>query len=274
MTIMNQKQRCGRGFAILMAIVGVISLPRTSEAQVDYRVYGWETPMQGWLEPTLHTYLVPRSDQRYQHFGKDVRQQGLSAHSLETEYGLTDRATMAAYADFESVPNLGFHYTEARLNFRYRFSNAYQRIFNPALYVEYYMPRGKYDSANRLEVRMILEHDFNDLRLDLNPAVEKSIGSDTVTKVQAALHTGVYYRRFYAVQPGVELHDDFGPLGSSPGVSKQQHILFPSVNIRFANAFIWNIGVGFGLTSASDKLTLKSVLSYQFPTVRPSEQAQ
>jgi hypothetical protein len=63
-------------------------------------------------------------------------------------------------------------------------------------------------------------------------------------------------------------------LGGSPSVGEETHVVMPSARIRFAGVWTWNVGVGLGLTHASDRVTLKSVLSYQFPTIRPSEQAR
>lgn len=131
-----------------------------------------------------------------------------------------------------------------------------------------------YEQSNELEGRLILEHDFEDVRLALNPAVTKRLGTDSASKLQAELSTGIYYRRLYAVQPGLEMYSQFGAIGSPSALRQQQHVLFPTLTLRFANAFIWNVGVGFGLTSVSDKLTLKSILSHQFQTIRPSEQAR
>ena len=82
--------------------------PAVASAQ-RYRVYEWETPADGWAEPTLQTYYVAKSDRRYEHFGESVRQRGVSAHTLEAEYGLTDRATAGVYADFDAAPGMGLN---------------------------------------------------------------------------------------------------------------------------------------------------------------------
>lgn len=255
-----------------MGAAALLAFAPALRAQSSYRVYQWETLMDGWAEPNLWDTFVTKSDRTSDHFGRTTSLQGASLHSFELDYGITDRFQVGGYADFVHLPGMGFKYARARLDGIYRFSDRYTRVFNPALYVEYYAPRGKYD-PNELEMRLILEHDFEDLRLDLNPTVTKQIGADTATKMQAELSSGLYYRRFYAVQPGIELYDKFGALGSSPGVKKQQHILFPTLTFRWAKAFTWNVGVGFGLTPESDKVTVKSILSYEFQTVRPSNQA-
>jgi hypothetical protein len=257
----------------LAAALAVLLLPRAAHAQ-RYIVYEWEGPMTGWAEPTLHDYAVPKSGRTYDHFGKTVTEAGVSAHSFEIEYGLTDRFTMSAYADFESAHSIPLTYTATRLVGRYRFSNRYQRFFNPAVYVEYTAPRSKYEANNEIETRLILERDVEDLRILLNPRVAFALGDSTNAGPQAGFSGAVRWRRFYTLQPGVELHSDFGRLGRGRPVREQQHVLMPTATLRFARRFTWELGAGFGLTHATDQLSLKSILHYEFQTVRPSHQAQ
>jgi hypothetical protein len=258
---------------MFLALAGAALFPALVHAQ-RYTVYEWEGPMDGWVEPALHDYAVPRSTRTYDHFGKTVTEAGVTAHSLEVEYGLTDRFTMSAYADFESAHSIPLTYTAARVVGRYRFSNRYQRFFNPAVYVEYTAPRSKYDANNEIETRFILERDVEDVRILLNPRVAFALGDTTNEGPQAGFSGGVRWRRYYAVQPGVELHSEFGRLGQGLPVHEQQHVLMPTATIRFARAFTWELGAGFGLTHATDQLSLKSILHYEFQTVRPSHQAQ
>jgi hypothetical protein len=70
------------------------------------------------------------------------------------------------------------------------------------------------------------------------------------------------------VQPGLEWYDTFGEIGDMPALDRQQHVLFPAVDLQFGG-WTWNIGVGFGLTGSSDAVTIKSILSYEFDLVTP-----
>jgi hypothetical protein len=264
-----------RRLTILTALLlpTLLLVPATAHAQ-RYTVYEWEGPMDGWVEPTLHDYAVPKSRRTYDHFGKTVTEAGVTAHALEVEYGLTDRFTISAYADFESAHSIPLTYTAARAVGRYRFSNRYQRFFNPALYVEYTAPRSRYEANNEIETRLILERDVEDVRILLNPRVAFALADTSNAGPQAGFSGGVRWRRFYAVQPGVELHSELGRLGHGLPWREQQEVLMPTATIRFARAFTWELGAGVGLTHATDQLSLKSILHYEFQTVRPSHHAQ
>ncbi|GJG86117.1 hypothetical protein tb265_12980 [Gemmatimonadetes bacterium T265] len=53
----------------------------------------------------------------------------------------------------------------------------------------------------------------------------------------------------------------------------QRHAIVPTVDLRFIPGLDWNLGLVVGLTPGSDKYTAKSVLSYEFQTIRPANKA-
>ncbi len=275
-------------------LMGAAAAPASAQR---YRVYQWDTPMQGWAEPALWDSWVARSTLDYSHFGRTVSEQGVTAHSAELEYGMTDRFTLAGYTDFESAPGLPLRYTAARIEGRYRFGSRYQRFLDPAVYLEYSVPRAKYEAAQELEARLILQRDLNDFRLVLNPIVGRTFsneqrassgggssgehggGSEMVgtenagSRFSGGFAGGIYWRRYHLLQPGVEYYNQVGPLGQLLSVRDQRHAIVPTVDVRFIPGLDWNLGLVKGLTPGSDKLTLKSVLSYEFQTIRPSNKA-
>jgi hypothetical protein len=257
----------------LLALLLVL-LPASARAQF-FEVYGWETPPRAWAEPALWTTWVGTSDVPYGRPGSESTREGLWAHSAELEYAVTDRLAVAAYADFENSPEGGtLRYTGARVEARYRLFDRYEMLFDPALYMEYSAARESTGEPQELEGRLILQHDWSDVRLLLNPTVTKAISGDEAREgLRGELASGLYYRRFYHVQPGVEYYTKIGSLGKAAGRDEQEHRIFPSLRIRFGNGLQWNLGVGFGLTPASDDLTVKSIVQYEFRTLRPSKQA-
>ena len=287
-----------RVFTAVLAAATAIALGAVPGGAQRYRVYQWDTPMQGWAEPALWNSWVAKSNLDYSHFGKTVREQGVTAHSAEFEYGMTDQFTLATYADFESAPGLPLRYTAARVEGRYRFGSRYQRFLDPAIYLEYSVPRAKYEAAQELEARLILQRDLNDFRLVLNPIVGRTFSNQSSTsssgssasgehgggsemvgtenagsRFSGGFAGGLYWRRYHLAQPGIEYYNQVGPLGQLLAVRDQRHAIVPTVDLRFIPGLDWNVGVVVGLTPGSDKYTVKSVLSYEFQTIRPSSKA-
>ena len=244
-------------------------------AQEDFlRVYQWETPQQGWVELNLWTTWVVSSGVPYQRYGLQGDRTGAIAHSFEVEYGVTDRLAIGAYTDFDQPPGGGFEFHRARVVARYRLFNRYDYFFDPALYAELYFPRAATGEAQELELRLILEHDFGDFRWDINALLAKALSTEEVGNgLAGSLATGVYWRRFWVAQPGLELFWSFGQIGHSPALSAQSVVLSPSVDIRFGQAWTWHLAAGVGLTEGSDHFLVRSILTFEFPTTRPADQA-
>lgn len=251
----------------------LLLIPERAGAQF-YHVYPWETPGKGWLEANYWTTWVGSSDLPYAHFGETLGAEGLWSHALELEYGFTDRFVLGVYADFDDPRGGPLRYTRTRIEGRYRFSNRYDRFVNPALYFELYLPTAAYDAPQELEVRLILERDLNDFRLDLNPLLEKELsGADVGSSFDAGIDAGIYYRRFYRLQPGIEIFSRFGELNELPSQSDQPHVLFGTVDVRPARGWDLQLGAGYGLTDASNRWSFKSTLTWEFQTISPGDQA-
>jgi hypothetical protein len=237
-----------------------------ARAQEDfYRVYQYETPLKGWLEPTAWTTYVDRSDLAT---SEGEPREGLWAHSAELEYGVTDHLSLAGYADFEAPGGSGAEYTRARVEARYHFATAYEHFFDTAVYAEYYFPRSLKNDTQELETRLILQKDLEDFRLDVNPVVSFPIrGADSGKNPDASLDVGFYWRRYLAAQPGIEWYGDFGEIGKW---TDKRQVVFSTVDLRPTRNLVWQLGVGFGLTHDSDKLIAKSILYYEFDLVPPT----
>lgn len=253
---------------LTLLLLGLGSLSTRAAAQERrnfYRIYQYEQPWKGWVEATLWNTVVPRSNGDYKHFGETYERQGLLANSFEVEYGLTDKVSLGLYGDAEDANGAGLRFTQARAVLRYRLAQRYEHFFNTSLYLEYDAPRRGY-GGQELEARVILTHDFNDFRLALNPTLNKPItGEESRRWPNLLLDAGLYYRHYFAVQPGVELYNELGELGPF----RTQHLLvFPTVDLRFGS-FNWNLGAGFPINQNADRLTVKSILMYQFGAVKP-----
>jgi len=259
--------------ACLLFACGCASAQRKADAGSSegppnfFEVQQYDQPFAGWAEPTIWSTYVGSSSQREQHFDQDHPRQGLWAHSLELEYGVTDRLALGAYVDVVDPPGGDARYAQTRLLARYRFSNRQELFFNPALYVEYYLPHGGYGDR-RLETRLILDKDVGDFRFVANPSVSVTTSGDNAWGAPSiGLAGAVYWRRPVLAQPGIEYYADYGQWNDQ-GHSKQY--LLPTVDIALTPNVVWHIGAGFGLTSGSDHAVVETQLRFEYDVVRPS----
>ena len=117
------------------------------------------------------------------------------------------------------------------------------------------------DSFWNLEFRPILGAHLGRWEITTNPIVGLGIGG----------HAGNAFlpanRVAYSVRPdlgfGLESYSDFGPFGSFAGPQNQAHQLFAVTDFSLG-PIGGNFGIGHGLTPASDRWTVKSIVGFSF----------
>ena len=233
-----------------------------------FQVYGYTTLDANEKELVLWNSYIPSSDNDYSFFGEDVSRQGLMAHSLELEYGITNNFTVAFYADFEQPKGNDLKWIRSKaVMIYYSFAEKNLLPVDLALYGEYKLPRKGYGVSEELEFKLIMEKDIGFHRLILNPTFEKKIsGFDAVEGVEFAINGAYTYMASLVFQPRLEYYSKMGELYDMPSFADQEHYIFPSFDLFFGKyqQFRWHAGVGFGLTDPTDNLIIKSILSWEF----------
>ena len=231
-----------------------------------FKIYGYKTRDRGEIELVYLNNYIAQSELSQNFFGKQLSREGHLSHSFEIEYGVTDRLTLASYFDLEQPKDEGLKYTRFRCVFlRYRFFEPGDYFFNPALYLEYYIPKKSYKNEEELEIKLILEKKSGKFTLLLNPSFEKVVSGEDVTeglKFQYAV--GTYYAVTKKFRLGLEMFSKIGELSAIDEKEDQRHWIFPSIKMKLPGHIGWELGAGFGLTDASDDLIVKNFFSIEF----------
>jgi hypothetical protein len=259
---MNDKER----FLLVMLLLILAILPTTAQF---FQVYGYMTAEAREKEVVLWNTYIPSSDQTYSFFGDpEVSRQGLTAHSLEIEYGITNRLTVALYADFEQPRGKSLKWTGSKAVMLYY--RLYDKNYLPvdlALYAEYKLPNKNHKDYEEIEFKVIMEKDIKFHRIILNPTFEKKISGEDVTEGVEFIFNGAYtYTRSLVFQPRLEYYSKIGELMDPLGFGEQSNYIFPSFDLFFGKygQFCWHAGVGLGLTDPADNIIVKSILSWGF----------
>ena len=233
-----------------------------------YQVYGYLTPDANEKELVYRTTYIPSSDQSHAYFGDTISRQGMFAHSLELEYGITNNLTVAIYFDFEHPKGQDFKWVRTKAVMLYY--QLFQKNLLPvdlALYAEYKLPRKGYKESEEIEFKLIMEKDIKYHRIILNPTFEKKISGEDVTEGVEFILNGAYtYVKNTKFQPRLEYYSKMGELYDMPSYSEQKNYIFPSFDLFFGKygQFRWHAGLGFGLTNPADNVIVKSILSWGF----------
>ncbi len=249
---------------LYLAVIFILMSPAISSAQF-YKVYEYTTAEAGEIELVYWTTYVPSSGQNYTFFGEDYSREGLFAQSLEIEYGLSNKLTVAAYVDFEKPDGSDMKRTRMKaVMAHYSLYDKGSRPVDIGLYLEYILPRVGYKDSEEIEFKAILEKDISDFTVTLNPTFEKKVSGEVEEGIEFAFAGGVYYKRNLSIIPGIEFYSKMGELRETRGFDEQSAFIFPTVNILFLQNFQWHVGAGFGLSDNSDDILLKSILSFGY----------
>jgi hypothetical protein len=113
-----------------------------------------------------------------------------------------------------------------------------------------------------MEIRPILGMRESDYELIVNPIVDVGFGKYGETDFAPAARLA--RKVMNDLWLGLEYYSDFGKIGDFKRFDEQQHTLFAVADFK-AGIFDINLGVGYGMTSASDRLVIKTIIGYAFP---------
>lgn len=254
-----------RVLTCLAAFATLSALESTVAEASGFKVYGYKTAAEGQVEVAYWYTRILQSEVPYNFFGQTVNKEGLSQHSIELEYGVTDRWMISGYLDFESHPAGNLEYAQFRTVFsRYRLFEQGERFVDTAIYVEYYIPHASSQRDEKFETRLILEKTLVPFVIRLNPIIEKALsGADVEEGVELEYAAGLY-APINGLRVGLEAYGKFGEMRDWKPWDAQEHYLVPDVGFHLGPHIEVDLGVGVGLTKASDDLLVKTVLEYEF----------
>lgn len=180
----------------------------------------------------------------------------------EFAYGVTDWWEVGLYLPF-AIKDQQFLSDSFKLRTLFVSPNAEQRNFFYGVNFEFSntMPRFS-QSRFGMEIRPIVGIRNADYEFIVNPIVDVSFGkygeADFTPAARLARKLGP------DTFVGLEYYADFGEIGNFAKLEDQQHTLFAVTDFKLG-VFDVNFGVGYGLTPASDRWVVKSIVGYAFP---------
>jgi hypothetical protein len=190
----------------------------------------------------------------------------VSNHALngtpEFAYGVTDWWELGLYLPF-AVQDQQFLSNGFKVRTLFVSPNADQRNFFYGINFELGNTTPKFAQTRfTLEVRPIIGIRNADYEFIVNPIVDAGFGKFGQLDFAPAVRVARKLDKDLFV--GLEYYADFGEIGNFPKLADQQHQLFAVTDFKVGDIDV-DFGVGFGLTPASDRLVIKTILGYAFP---------
>lgn len=239
-------------------VIAAAAWPLAAHAVTDeIQVYNAEIAQPGqW---TLEQHLNYAINGRKQ---PDFPGGFVSNHALngtpELAYGVNDWYELGWYAPF-TVDQSGQLVSDG---FKFRqlwvVPDAAKRevFYGVNLELSYATPRFS-DTAYGAEIRPIIGWRKGEWEFIVNPIVDLGFGRNGQAEFAPAARVA---RKFGDdLSFGLEYYSTLGPLGAFPAFSEQQHTVFGVVDFKVGR-FDVDVGVGYGLTSGSDRLVTKLII--------------
>ncbi|HEX4600703.1 MAG TPA: hypothetical protein VH116_04860 [Gemmatimonadales bacterium] len=252
--------------SVWLATLAVALGPRGLAGQDNFeiQVYGADLVASGRTMLELHSNFTAHGRRAV------VDSLWPSDHALhetfELTHGITPWFEVGSYL-FTSVQSGGaWTWVGSHLRPRLRAPEAWHWPVGASLSFEFGYQRRAFSADTwTLEIRPIVDHRAGPWYWALNPALERSLRGEAAAQGFTFAPTGALsYDVTPAVTLGVEYYASLGPVTGFDRLNAQQHQLFPALDLNLSPSFEFNLGVGLGLTPATDRLIIKMITGYRF----------
>jgi hypothetical protein len=242
------------GLSLVVLFAAEMAFAQTDEIQV----YDGGLTAKGKLNLTLHNNFTPAGLKSPAFPGALVSDKLLNGVP-EWAYGVTDWFEAGLYMPLYSVDNSGGKLDGFKLRTLFTVPHADGRTFFYGMNLEFSYNSKHWDATRfTSEIRPIIGWHLNKLDVIVNPILDTAY--DGLKNLDFAPATRAAYHLSEMWALGVEEYADFGPLHQFNPGSQQSHQLYAVVDhsSKFLDV---QVGAGFGLTGASDRFTVKVILS-------------
>jgi hypothetical protein len=250
-----------------VAIVGSLAAPALAQTD-EIQVYTAEIAAPGVFNLTIHTNFTP-SGLRTPAFPGAVTANKSVNGVPEWAYGVKPWFEAGLYLPLYSVDRTkGFALDGFKLRTLFVVPHAEDRTFFYGANFEFSVNASRWNTSRvSSEIRPIVGVHLGDVDLVFNPILDTEYNGLKNLDFAPALRVALNLSKVWAV--AVEEYDDFGPIHGFLPTGQQVHQVYGVVDRTGRLDF--EAGIGAGLTSASDKLTLKMILSFDLnaPKAKP-----
>jgi hypothetical protein len=257
----NGQHRVKHSSSIFCAAAVLFSIaPMRASAQTDeIQVYDGRIAPVGTFNLTIHDNYIVSGSKTPAFPGGLIPDKSFNGVP-EWAYGVTDWFEAGLYLPLYSItPSKGAELNGYKLRALFVEPDAADKTFVYGINFEFSFNSKHWDlDRYTSEIRPILGWHLGKMDLIFNPILDNSYHG--IGGLDFAPSTRLAYNFSSSWAVAAEEYDDFGPLRRFYAPSKQTHQLFAVADYSGLPVDI-EAGIGFGLTNATDDLTLKLIVS-------------
>lgn len=256
-------QRCRYSVSAALFVAAVMLFARDAAAQADeIQVYDGGLAAPGIFNLTWHNNFTPKGIDQPPYPGGVVADRSFNGVT-EWAYGVTDWFEAGLYLPLYTYDkHEGFGVDGAKLRALFALPHNDDRRFVFGTNFEFSFNARRWDQTRfTSEVRPIVGWHLKPWDIIFNPIVDTAY--DGLKELEFVPATRVAYNFETGWALAVEEYGDYGRFASWLSRGEQSHQLFGVFNRTFGTIDV-EAGIGFGLTDASDRVTLKVLLARDF----------
>jgi hypothetical protein len=251
--------------ALSVCVLAILADARQSHA-IDFyeiQIYDTDTAPVGHLMLELHSNTTTTATGESAKNQMDVHQ---IHETLEATYGVLRWVEIGQYFATAKLSNGEYEYSGSRTKIHFGIPQTFEWPVQFGGNIEFdYMRRAAEENPLNLELRPIIGGTYKKFRLVANLALEKPFSGPTTHRgVQFEPSGELVYDLHRWVSPAIEYYADMGAIQPLEKVQNQQHFIVPTLNFHFLPQLELNLGVGIGVTRASNGVFLKSIVGWEF----------
>ena len=248
---------------VLLVVLLAGARPARAQGAYEIQVYGADVVERGRTMLELHTNVTATGSRLASDPSLASTLHALHA-TVEATRGVAPWLEVGFYLLSTVQPGSGPAWVGTHIRPRVRAPAAWRWPVGVSLSAEFGYERARYTGDTwTIEIRPIVDQRLGRWYWSVNPTVEHGSGGGA-GGWDFAPSAAVRFDATRAVTIGLEYYGGFGPIGDFAAPPARWQQFFPAVDLNLSPDWEFNAGIGIGLTAATDRLAVKTIVGHRF----------
>ena len=238
--------------------------PAFAQGNYEIQVYGSELVPKGATMAEIHSNFTVQGSKTIEDGVLPTQHQ--LHETLEVTHGFSEWFETGFYLFSSFQPGQGWKWVGTHIRPRIGVPKRYNLPVGLSLSTEFGYQRPLFSTDTwTWEIRPIIDKKIGRTYLAFNPTFDKSFrGPEQPRGYSFSPNFKVSLDITSRVAAGLEYYGAYGPVNGFFPLRDQQQLIVPVIDVDFGKNWEFNFGVGYGVTSSTDRLLIKMIVGYRF----------
>lgn len=200
-------------------------------------------------------------------YDNDRSKDGEQENKFAVGYGFTDYWFTELYAEIKNPAGDNQPYDFEAIEWENKFQLTQQGEYwlDLGLLAEYEYAVEDKDAPDEIKVLALVQKDIGKFSNVLNIGLEKQVGENSDEGFVGLVSWSTRYRWMPELEPGFEIHSNFGEIDDDVPYSEQEHQVGPVLYGNLGHGIKYDVGYLFGVSRGAPDGELKFLIEYGVP---------